>query len=299
MPLASSFWEGQSGQAAGRAASRAGASGPKSHSVSSQRGPWAAAASNGSRNSRAPAASRSPASMTSLSPWGRMVRSGAAQTARARHMARAFSGRRGRDGDPVALRQKQSVQQGVEHLAVVHGALLPLDAVGQDGMAEVLLQAAEGQRLPIGPAQPQPDQKQPVGLDGPPVAQPLERPVGQGQVGPVGGQALVDAAAQGLRRRRPEQDEGPQPVFGAQAGFQRPPGGVLAGGGAGHAVQPVLQQGNKVKVSIRFRGREMAHVQQSKHILDDFAEALADIAVVEKPAKMEGRAMSMVLTEKR
>ena len=60
-----------------------------------------------------------------------------------------------------------------------------------------------------------------------------------------------------------------------------------------------LTKGNKVKVTLRFRGREMAHVQQSKHILDDFAETLADIAVVEKPAKMEGRAMSMVLTEKR
>ena len=56
---------------------------------------------------------------------------------------------------------------------------------------------------------------------------------------------------------------------------------------------------NKVKVKLRFRGREMAHVQQSKHILDDFAETLADVAVVEKPAKMEGRAMSMVLAEKR
>ena len=60
-----------------------------------------------------------------------------------------------------------------------------------------------------------------------------------------------------------------------------------------------LSQGNKVKVTLRVRGREMAHVQQSRHILDDFAESLADIAVVEKPAKMEGRAMSMVLTEKR
>ena len=60
-----------------------------------------------------------------------------------------------------------------------------------------------------------------------------------------------------------------------------------------------ISKGNKVKVTLRFRGREMAHVQQSKHILDDFAEALSDIAVVEKPAKMEGRAMSMVLTEKR
>ena len=60
-----------------------------------------------------------------------------------------------------------------------------------------------------------------------------------------------------------------------------------------------LQKGNKVKVTLRFRGREMAHMQQSKHILDDFAEHLKDIAVVEKPAKMEGRSMSMVLTERR
>ena len=60
-----------------------------------------------------------------------------------------------------------------------------------------------------------------------------------------------------------------------------------------------ISKGNKVKVTLRFRGREMAHVQQSKHILDDFAELLADIATVEKPAKLEGRSMSMVLTEKR
>lgn len=46
-----------------------------------------------------------------------------------------------------------------------------------------------------------------------------------------------------------------------------------------------ISKGNKVKVTLRFRGREMAHVQQSKHILDDFAETLADVAVVEKPAK--------------
>ena len=60
-----------------------------------------------------------------------------------------------------------------------------------------------------------------------------------------------------------------------------------------------ISKGNKVKVTLRFRGREMAHVQQSKHILDDFAKLLEDVAVVEKPAKMEGRSMSMVLTEKR
>ena len=60
-----------------------------------------------------------------------------------------------------------------------------------------------------------------------------------------------------------------------------------------------ISKGNKVKVTLRFRGREMAHMQQSKHILDDFAEMLADVAVIEKPAKQEGRSMSMVLTEKR
>lgn len=60
-----------------------------------------------------------------------------------------------------------------------------------------------------------------------------------------------------------------------------------------------ITKGNKVKVTLRFRGREMAHMQRSKHILDDFAEMLADVAVIEKPAKQEGRSMSMVLTEKR
>ena len=60
-----------------------------------------------------------------------------------------------------------------------------------------------------------------------------------------------------------------------------------------------ITKGNKVKVTLRFRGREMAHMQQSKHILDDFAEMVADVAVIEKPAKQEGRSMSMVLTEKR
>ena len=55
-----------------------------------------------------------------------------------------------------------------------------------------------------------------------------------------------------------------------------------------------ISKGNKVKVTLRFRGREMAHVQQSRHILDDFAELLSDIASVEKAPKLEGRNMSMV-----
>ena len=60
-----------------------------------------------------------------------------------------------------------------------------------------------------------------------------------------------------------------------------------------------LSKGDKVKVSLRFRGRELAHVNASKIILDDFAEKLSDVANVDKPAKMEGRSMVMFLTEKR
>ena len=60
-----------------------------------------------------------------------------------------------------------------------------------------------------------------------------------------------------------------------------------------------IAKGNKVKVTLSFRGREMAHIQQSRHVLDDFARMLSDIAVIEKPAKLEGRSMSIVLTEKR
>lgn len=60
-----------------------------------------------------------------------------------------------------------------------------------------------------------------------------------------------------------------------------------------------ISKGNKVKVTLRFRGREMAHMHESRHILEDFAKAIEDIAVVEKPSKIEGRSISMVLTEKR
>lgn len=64
------------------------------------------------------------------------------------------------------------------------------------------------------------------------------------------------------------------------------------------AARKFITKGDKVKVSLRFRGREMAHVQNSKHILDDFGEALAEIAIVEKAPKMEGRSMTMVLAQK-
>ncbi len=66
-----------------------------------------------------------------------------------------------------------------------------------------------------------------------------------------------------------------------------------------NAARKFIGKGDKVKITLRFRGREMAHMANSKHILDDFAEALSDIAVVEKAPKVEGRSMTMFLTEKR
>ena len=65
------------------------------------------------------------------------------------------------------------------------------------------------------------------------------------------------------------------------------------------AARKFISKGDKVKVTLRFRGREMAHMQSSKYILDEFAEKLSDIAVVEKAPKVEGRSMTMFLTEKR
>ena len=59
-----------------------------------------------------------------------------------------------------------------------------------------------------------------------------------------------------------------------------------------------LEKGNRVKVTLRFRGREMAHINQTKHVLETFADTLQDIAGVEKAAKMEGRSMSIVLAPK-
>ncbi|MFQ6974304.1 MAG: translation initiation factor IF-3, partial [Enterocloster aldenensis] len=49
------------------------------------------------------------------------------------------------------------------------------------------------------------------------------------------------------------------------------------------AARKFLEKGDKVKVTLRFRGREMAHMYKSKYILDDFAESLKDIAVIDKP----------------
>ncbi len=60
-----------------------------------------------------------------------------------------------------------------------------------------------------------------------------------------------------------------------------------------------IEKGDKVKVTLRFRGREMAHMQESKHVLDDFAAMLEDCAGIDKPAKVEGRNMVMFLSKKK
>ena len=64
------------------------------------------------------------------------------------------------------------------------------------------------------------------------------------------------------------------------------------------AAQKFLTDGNRVKVSVRFRGREMAHTNLGEKLLVDFAEACAEIASMEKNPKLEGRFMAMFLTPK-
>ena len=61
-----------------------------------------------------------------------------------------------------------------------------------------------------------------------------------------------------------------------------------------HAIK-FLAEGNKVKISIRFRGREMMHTSLGKDVIEKFAEALTAHATVEKDAKLEGRSMQLTL----
>ena len=56
-----------------------------------------------------------------------------------------------------------------------------------------------------------------------------------------------------------------------------------------NAARKFLTKGDRVKVTLRFRGREMAHMASSRHVLDDFAELLKDIAVVEKAPEDRGK----------
>lgn len=64
------------------------------------------------------------------------------------------------------------------------------------------------------------------------------------------------------------------------------------------AAQKFLEDGNRVKVSVRFRGREMAHTNLGEKLLVDFGAACAEIASMEKNPKLEGRFMAMFLAPK-
>ena len=64
-----------------------------------------------------------------------------------------------------------------------------------------------------------------------------------------------------------------------------------------HALR-FISEGNKVKASIRFRGREMGHPELGLEIMRRFADAMSEVANVEKPAKLEGRTMLMFLAPK-
>jgi translation initiation factor IF-3 len=63
-------------------------------------------------------------------------------------------------------------------------------------------------------------------------------------------------------------------------------------------VRRFIEDGNKAKVTIRFRGREMAHTELGRRLLDKMSQDMADIALIESHAKLEGRNLVMILTPK-
>ena len=60
-----------------------------------------------------------------------------------------------------------------------------------------------------------------------------------------------------------------------------------------------LQKGDKVKIAVRFRGRQLAHVEIGQKILDDFIEECKEYSVIEKPANLEGRTLVAILAPKK
>ena len=59
-----------------------------------------------------------------------------------------------------------------------------------------------------------------------------------------------------------------------------------------------IEDGNKVKITVRFRGRELNNVKMGENVLNDFAKELEDVAVVEKKPKLEGKNMFIILAKK-
>ena len=60
-----------------------------------------------------------------------------------------------------------------------------------------------------------------------------------------------------------------------------------------------LEEGNKVKVAIRFRGRQLAHMDLGKKVIDDFVAECAEVGQIEKPAKLEGRTLTAIIAPKK
>lgn len=60
-----------------------------------------------------------------------------------------------------------------------------------------------------------------------------------------------------------------------------------------------LEKGHKIKVTMRFKGREMAHTDRGEEIMRNFAEALNEFSVIESEPKLEGRTMTMILAPKK
>jgi len=65
-----------------------------------------------------------------------------------------------------------------------------------------------------------------------------------------------------------------------------------------HAIE-FVEAGDKVKVTVMFRGREMSHQELGRKLMEKFVEEIGELAAVEAPAKMEGRTLSMVLAPKK
>jgi len=64
-------------------------------------------------------------------------------------------------------------------------------------------------------------------------------------------------------------------------------------------VTKYLEKGDKIKLSIRFKGRQMAHTELGREVLEKFAAKLEDISIIEQAAKLDGRSMTMLLAPKK
>lgn len=66
-----------------------------------------------------------------------------------------------------------------------------------------------------------------------------------------------------------------------------------------NAARKFLEKGNKIKVNLRFRGRELSRMMQSMPILEDFAAKLSDVSVIDRQPKAEGRSLVLILGPKK